>query len=336
MPIWLGSSKVSICSRDRLAVVEMRVLVTGGGGFVAPYVVAAIRAQVGSGLVLHITGHSDAETAGQERIEALDVTDIEAVDQTIKTVAPTHIVHLAAISALPAVAAAPERAWSVNVLGTLNLARSVLRHSPEAVFVFAGSSQAYGGLPAHGGPLREEDAFRPTSEYGATKAAADLALGVLALQGLRVIRLRLFNHTGPGQTETFALPSFARQIVSIERGQQPPVIRVGNLEAERDILDVRDVATAYAAALLRADSIPPGAALNIASGRGIRMHALLDQLIGIAQVPVSVEIDPTRWRENEIPLLVGDPSAARALLDWEPQIPLDVTIFDTLSFLRRT
>jgi GDP-4-dehydro-6-deoxy-D-mannose reductase len=313
----------------------MRVLITGGAGFVAPYVVAAIRATVGNDLGLHLTSQSGEGAVGHDKIHALDVTDAAVVDRTIELIRPTHVIHLAGISALPAVAAAPDLAWTVNVMGTLNLARSVLRHVPDAAFVFAGSSQAYGGTPSHGGPLREDDAFRPTSEYGATKAAADLALGVLALQGLRAIRLRLFNHTGPGQTETFALPSFAGQIVRIERGLQEPVIKVGNLDAERDLLDVRDVAEAYAAVLMRAPGIAPGTALNIASGRGTRMRTLLNGLIALARVPVTVEIDPARWRENEIPVLVGDPAAAEALLNWQPRIPISRTIADILDRQRR-
>jgi GDP-4-dehydro-6-deoxy-D-mannose reductase len=312
----------------------MRVLITGGAGFVAPYVVAALRAHVHTGLQLHITGQSAAGTIGADPIHALDVTDAAEVDKAVAAVLPTHVVHLAGISALPAAAADPNLAWTVNVLGTLNLARSVLRHTPEAVFIFAGSSQAYGGAPSHGGPLREQDPLLPTSEYGATKAAADLGLGVLALEGLRAIRFRLFNHTGPRQPENFAVPSFAGQIVRIERGLQAPVIHVGNLEAERDILDVRDVADAYAAAILRARTIPAGTILNIASGRGTRIRNLLDELVAMAHLPVTVVVDPARWRQNDIPVLVGDPSAARALLAWEPKISLRQTISDLLDARR--
>jgi GDP-4-dehydro-6-deoxy-D-mannose reductase len=304
----------------------MRVLVTGSGGFVAPYVVAALGAQAPGGVALTLTGQNAGETAFGP-IAALDITDPAATDAMIAAVRPTHVVHLAGISALPQAAADPNMAWTVNVLGTLNLARAVMRHVPAASFLFAGSSQAYGGVPAHGGPLRETDPLLPTSEYGATKAAADLGLGVLALQGLRAIRFRLFNHTGPRQTETFAVPSFASQIVRIERGEQPPVIKVGNLDAERDILDVRDVAEAYVAALLRAEAIPAGTVLNICSGRGTRMRALLDGLVARARVPVTVEVDPARWRANDIPVLVGDPARAREVLGWQPRRD----IFDTLS-----
>lgn len=311
----------------------MRVLLTGSGGFVAPYVIDALRARVPAGLDVILTGQA-AGSVGADPIIPLDITDAAAVDAAVAEHRPTHLVHLAGISALPAAAADPNLAWTVNVLGTLNLARSVMRHVPQATFLFAGSSQAYGGVPAHGGPLREADPLLPTSEYGATKAAADLGLGVLALQGLRAIRFRLFNHTGPHQTETFAVPSFAGQIVRIERGEQPPVIRVGNLEAERDILDVRDVAAAYAAALVKADGIPPGTVLNIASGRGTRIRTLLDGLVAMSRVPVTVEIDPARWRENDIPVLVGDPTAAKSLLDWTPQRALSDTLADMLAARR--
>ena len=311
-----------------------RILLTGGGGFVAPYIVAALRAAFPEPFSLRLTGQSARDAGDLGELHELDVCNAPAVEDAIAAFQPTHVVHLAGITAVPAAAADPNRAWTVNVLGTLNCARAVLRHAPEAAFVFAGSSQAYGGPPDHGGPLRETDLLRPTSEYGATKAAADLGLGVLAGQGLRVVRLRLFNHTGPHQAETFAAPSFAAQIVRIERGEQAPVIKVGNLDAERDFLDVRDVAEAYVAALARADRLPPGTVLNICSGRGVRIGDLLNQLVERASRPISVEIDPQRWRDNDVPILVGDPGLARDLLEWTPRRDLSRTMADILEARR--
>ncbi len=160
-----------------------------------PYIVAALQARLKDELHLTLTSQRSG-WLGHERIHPLEITDPVAVDGLIAETRPTHVIHLAAISDLPSAAADPNLAWSVNVIGTLNLARSTLRYSRDSAFIFAGSSLAYGGTPDHGGRLREDDPFRPTSEYAATKASADLALGMLAHQGLHAIRLRLFNHTG--------------------------------------------------------------------------------------------------------------------------------------------
>jgi GDP-4-dehydro-6-deoxy-D-mannose reductase len=312
----------------------MRILLTGAGGFVAPYVVEALRAAVPAGFELLATGLVARHEPRIGPVESLDITDDDAVDRLIAKAKPTHVVHLAGITAQPAAAADPNLAWKVNTLGALNCARSLLRHVPEAAFIFAGSSQAYGRAPSHGGPLRETDPLLPTSEYGATKAAADLALGVLAEQGLRTIRFRLFNHTGPHQTETFVVPSFATQIARIERGMQPPLIKVGNLEAERDFLDVRDVAEAYVAAILRTNDIPPGAVLNICSGKGVRIRAILDEMIARSSGKIVVEVDPTRWRANDTPVLIGEPSEAMRLLSWQPRRGLSGAISDILDAFR--
>lgn len=311
----------------------MRIMLTGGAGFVAPHLTAALRAALGDFAFLP-TAQTTARIAGIGSVEALDVTDATAVDQLVGAFRPTHFIHLAGISALSAAAVDPNLAWEINVLGTLNCARSVLKHAPGASFVFASSSQVYGNRPGPGGLFHETNLLEPTSEYGATKAAADLALGMLAMQGLRSVRLRLFNHTGPGQAETFVVPDFAAQIARIERGAQAPVIKVGNLEAKRDFLDVRDVAEAYVATVRRSDALPSGAVLNICSGRPVSVGALLLQLLALAHVKIAVEIDPARWRENDIPVLGGDNARARALLDWTARRDIAVTLADILQAQR--
>ena len=157
------------------------------------------------------------------------------------------MVHLAAIPTIAGAVADPAAAWRVNVMGTLDLARAIHQYAPECTLIFAGSAEAYGATARQGVPLKETDPLQPLNEYAATKAAADLALGALAANGLRVIRFRPFNHTGPGQTDEFVVPAFASQIARIEKGAQPPVMMVGNLDAQRDFLDVRDVVDAYVA-----------------------------------------------------------------------------------------
>jgi GDP-4-dehydro-6-deoxy-D-mannose reductase len=262
------------------------------------------------------------------------VTDATSTAALIAAIAPTHVVHLAAIAAPVKAGTNPDLAWAVNLGGTLNVARALLAHAPKATLVFAGSGLVYGDTARAGLPLTEGSLLAPNTDYAATKAAADLALGALVGQGLRVIRCRPFNHSGPGQTEDFVLPSFAAQIARIERGLQPPVLQVGNLEAERDFLDVRDVADAYARCVVRSDAIAPGTLFNIASGVPVSIRSLLDAMVAQAAVPITVAVDPARWRANDLPRIIGNANAARTALDWVPQHSTSGLIKDLLAHAR--
>jgi nucleoside-diphosphate-sugar epimerase len=181
------------------------------------------------------------------------------------------------------------------------------------------SGQVYGASARSGRPLDEDILLAPTNEYAVTKAAADLAVGALAEQGLRCVRIRPFNHTGPGQSENFLVPSLAMQIARIEAGLQAPVISIGNFEAERDFLDVRDVTAAYAIAVAKSDAVPSGTILNIASGTPRRIRDVLDVLLALSHVAITVKQEPKRMRPSETLRLVGDATRARLLLGWSPE-----------------
>jgi GDP-4-dehydro-6-deoxy-D-mannose reductase len=167
--------------------------------------------------------------------------------------------------------------------------------------------------------------------YAATKAAADLALGAMVNDGLRLVRLRLFNHTGPGQSEKFVVPAFARQIVLIETGRQAPPLRVGRLNSMRDFLDVRDVCRAYVACLQRLPELAPGTILNIASGEPRRISDILRELLDLAGLSTEVCTDTTRLRGPEIESAIGDRSRARRILGWSPSILWRQTLLDVLA-----
>jgi GDP-4-dehydro-6-deoxy-D-mannose reductase len=313
---------------------KTRVLITGAAGFVAAYVMAALEAGPLSGpglgprnldlgplgeLTVCATARSGDISERRGPFQALDITDAVGTADAINRFQPTHVIHLAGIAAPTKAGANPDLAWRVNLGGTLNVARAILAHARSATLIFAGSGLVYGDTAKSGQPLTETDRLAPNTDYAATKAAADLALGALVGQGLRVIRCRPFNHTGPGQTEDFVLPSFAAQIARIERGQQPPVLKVGNLDAMRDFLDVRDVADAYVRCVLHSARIAPGTILNIASGVPVSIRTLLDQMLVAVRVPIQVETDPARWRANDLPCFVGDATAARRALGWAPR-----------------
>ncbi len=294
-----------------------RLLVTGGSGFVGQHLLHHLR-----------------DTAPEIELLApsLDITDKPAVERLIKTTRPDAVLHLAAISAIAQAASAPAHAWAVNVQGTLNLAQAVLAHAPECRFLFVSSAEVYGRAFLGPQPVTEDTVPEPANLYASTKAEAEAALA--ALPGLKLLRLRPANHTGPGQSPDFVIPAFARQIARIEAGLQPPVLKTGTLDTWRDFLEVRDVCAAYGKAIAR-PAFAPGEVLNIASGTSQRIGDLLEAMLGMARVTISVETDPAKLRPAEIPMARIDPSRARAQLGWGAQIPIKETLAATLAYWRR-
>ena len=310
----------------------LRILVTGAGGFVGHWLMQTLKPRLPAGAAMFTLGRSETG----EGAVAVDVTAREPVAEAVQRIVPTCVVHLAAIAAVQDARGDPRRAWAVNLGGPLNLAEAVLRHAPQARFLFVSTSEVYGGtFRLWGRPIDESAPLDPVNTYATTKAAADLAVGQMARDGLRAIRLRPFNHTGPRQTQQFVIPAFAAQIARIEAGLQEPVIRVGNLEAERDFLDVRDVVEAYATAIFASPgAFEPGIIINLASGQPRRIGSVLNSLVALSRVGVRIELDPAQMRPNDTPTAVGDAGRARALLGWEPRLPLETTLIDVLDYYR--
>ena len=285
------------------------VLVTGAGGFV---------------------GHHLRDTIGDSFVPFEgDVLDAAAVSAGVREVQPSGVVHLAAESSVAGSWKDASHVWSVNVIGTVNVLEAVRREQPRARTLFPSTGEVYGR--AERIPTPEDEPVAPLSPYATSKAAAELACAQAGRAGLDVVVARAFIHEGPGRDERFAVGSWTSQIVRLE-AEGGGTLLVGDLSAERDLTDVRDVCHAYSLLL---DPRVPARTYNIASGRTVAMRRVLDLLVEASQVPIEVQQEEARLRPAEIPKLSGDPSRLRAATGWAPEIPLERTLTDTLDAARQ-
>lgn len=298
-----------------------RALVTGASGFVGPYLVRHLLAE-GYEVVGGVHGSHTQLPEGCRPVD-LDVTDREAMRQAVAKTQPDEIYHLAGLTHPGS--GAVDLFYQVNFGGALNLLEAVREERPEARVLLAGSAYAYGRVDH---PIAETEPFEPMNHYGVSKAAADLLGRSYALQGLWIINARPFNHSGPGQSPDFLLPTLVQQFAEIQAGKRAPEIQLGNLDSVRDLSDVRDVVRAYHQALLTGR---PGEAYNVGSGRGVPVRDLFELVRGEAGVEVDLAVDPSRVRATDIPYLVANADKARRELGWEPKIPLEDTVHDMLE-----
>ncbi len=203
----------------------------------------------------------------------------------------------------------------------------------DPVIQIACSSEEYGLVLPDEVPIRETNPLRPLSPYAVSKVAQDmLAYQYFRSYGLKTIRTRGFNHTGPRRGDVFVTSNFAKQIASIEAGLQEPVIRVGNLDAVRDFTDVRDMVRAY---WLAVEKATPGEVYNIGSDTGITIRELLQRLVAMSEARLEIEIDPERLRPSDVEVLISDSSKFRAATGWKPQLPIETTLRDLLDHWRQ-
>ncbi|MFP3941766.1 MAG: GDP-mannose 4,6-dehydratase [Acidobacteriota bacterium] len=315
----------------------MRVLITGVTGFAGSHLADYLLAE-----------HPDVEIYGTYRwrsrmdnIEHLGETlellecelrDPSSVRWAVEKARPDAVFHLAAQSFVPSSWSAPGDTVLSNLNGQINLFEAIRSLDLDPVVQIACSSEQYGLVHKDEVPIKESNPLRPLSPYAVSKVGQDF-LGYQYFQsyGLKVVRTRGFNHTGPRRGDVFVVSNFARQVARIELGLAPAVIRVGNLDAVRDFTDVRDMVRAYWLAVTKAR---PGEVYNIATGDGLTIREMLDRLIGLSDADVTVEVDPTRLRPSDVEILIGDSSKFRADTGWEPQVPFDRTLRDTLDFWR--
>jgi GDP-4-dehydro-6-deoxy-D-mannose reductase len=309
----------------------MRVLVTGANGFAGGHLCAALEAR---GHTVFKAGH--ARDKNYDQLLALDLLDIKNIAGIVAQTKPDAIAHLAAQAFVPASLADPLDTYATNAGGTarlLEVVREVDRSRQISTRVLVvGSADVYGRQPLSAFPLTESCAPNPTNPYAASKVAAE-AFGLAAAQsyGSEVVMSRAFNHIGPGQDERFVVASFALQIARIAAGDKP-LLQVGNLEAQRDFLDVRDVAAAYTLLLeKRGDA---GAIYNIASSTAVPIREVLRRLIMISRVAVEIHDDPDLMRPSDIQLSLGSAAKLQAATGWAPTYSLDASLRDIYADAR--
>ena len=316
----------------------MRVLITGITGFAGSHLVEYLLAEE-PGVEIYGTKRWRSRMENidhlQESIELIecDLKDANAVRQTLADIRPERIFHLAAQSYVPASWRAPSETLDNNIISQTNLFEAMRSLDLDARIQIAGSSEEYGLVHPDEVPIKESNPLRPLSPYAVSKVAQDLlAYQYFRSYGLHAIRTRGFNHTGPRRGDVFVTSNFAKQIASIEAGLRKPVIRVGNLSAQRDFTDVRDTVRAYWLALEKGR---PGEVYNLASGKAVTIRELLDMLLELSDVEVEIEVDPDRLRPSDVEILLGDYSKFHADTGWEPRIPLSQTVEDLLNYWRQ-
>jgi GDP-4-dehydro-6-deoxy-D-mannose reductase len=293
----------------------VRVFVTGARGFVGGHLVPRL-----------IDEGCDVTATDLE----LDVTDRAGVAARLKQARPEAIVHLAAQSSVAASVEEPDETHRINYGGALSVLEGALCCGGRPRVLLIGSADQYGSARPGSAPFSEASPLAPASAYARSKAEAERLGTSFTERGLEVVRIRAFSHSGPGQSDAFALASFARQIAEIEAGRCAPVLRVGNLDSVRDFLDVDDVVEAYVRLL---DPDVPADIYNVASGVGQRLGDLLDALLDLADRRASIESDPERVRPADH--LVGDASRLRAATGWKPAVPITSMLERLLDDWRR-
>ncbi|MBI1255860.1 MAG: NAD-dependent epimerase/dehydratase family protein [Chloroflexi bacterium] len=308
----------------------MRILITGADGFAGQYL---LRELASTSAELHGTSFRRfAQPMPNVIYHTVDLRDEQAVDDLMAEVQPAQVYHLAGTANVGQSYTAAWRTLENNIRAQLNLILACLKKGLQPRILVISSGDIYGDQLLDQ-PATEDMPLRPGNPYSVSKVTQDmLALQYYLSHGLPLLRARPFNHIGVGQSRGFVAPDFAFQIAKIEAGQQPPVMHVGSLSAERDFCDVRDVVRAYH--LIMNQGVP-GEVYNIASGIPLRIGDLLKMLMAYSQANVQIETDTARLRPGRISKVWGDATRLRQATGWQPTIPLEQTLHEMLDDCRQ-
>lgn len=309
----------------------MKALIIGGAGFVGGYLSERL---ISSGNEVHVTCLPNEKTSENGSIaHILNILEKDSVTDLIRTVKPDCIFHLAAQSSVALSWKNPQLTVDVNIKGTLNVLDALRESGLEKTrILLIGSGEEYGYIRKNACPINEEEPLNPGNIYAATKACQSMIGSVYArAYGMDIVMVRAFNHIGPAQLPQFVVADFCKQASDIEKGLHKPEIMVGNLSAKRDFTDVRDVVRAYEMLSQKGKS---GQIYNIGSGKAIAIEDILRLILEKANAEIKVTVDEKRLRPVDVPVIEADISRIHADTGWEPEIPLEKTIEDTLNYWR--
>ena len=308
-----------------------KALIIGAAGFVGPYLARHLVKDYG--MEVYAT-----KLSGNEQIDIpawmyeLDILNREEIIDLLYKIRPDYIFHLAAQSSVALAWEKPGLTIDVNIKGSVNVMDAVrdLYYKPRLLLI--GSGEEYGHIKPNEVPIVEDNYLRPGNLYAATKVCQNMIAQIYAkAYDMEVIMVRAFNHIGPGQSPTFVVSDFCKQVVEIEKGLREPVMRVGNLRARRDFTDVRDVVRAYALLVQHGKA---GETYNVGSGHAIEIQGILEMIIAQSGVDVKVEVDPNKIRPVDVPIIEADTTKLRSETKWVPEISLEQTIRETMDYWR--
>jgi GDP-4-dehydro-6-deoxy-D-mannose reductase len=311
--------------------VNRTILVTGAAGFAGSHLLDLLDRDDGSVVAWRRPGERLPANRSEDtgRWMSLDLLDRDVVRAAIAEVGPDEMYHFAGAAHVGASWSRIADTLAVNVLGTHHLLEALDDAGIRARVLIPGSALVY--RPSETA-MSEDDAIAPGSPYALSKLAQEMAGSRAARdRGMAVVLTRSFNHVGPRQDPSYFASSFARQIALVEAGRAEPVLEVGNLAARRDLTDVRDTVRAYRLLMARGR---PGVPYNVCSGHAYRVGDVLDELLRASRVPIAVRVDPARYRRNDHPVVLGNPSRIRNELGWRPEVSLTQTLRDLLDFWR--
>ena len=314
-----------------------KILITGVTGFVGQHLAAYLLSQ--NAYTIVGTYRSESGLANLKNIrdkiklQQLDLHNADAVEKLILSEKPDYLYHLAAQASPTKSFIYPVETLTNNIVSEFSILDTLKKHNLQQTRVLIiSTSEIYGAITPQDLPVDEQTPMRPISPYSVSKIAQDyLSLQYYLSHKLDIVRVRPFNHIGPGQKEGYVVADFAKQIAEIEVGKREPVLTVGNLDAGRDFTDVRDIVKAYELAIQKGKS---GEAYNLGSGKSHKIADMLQTLLSLSTKDIEVKVDPNKFRPIDVPEIVCDSSKFHKLTGWQPAIPFEKTLQDILDYWR--